>query len=439
MEYYVFSPLFLALRIIEVFSEFVLALVISNEKIKFAKLLLVTFLFTILFEFSKPIIPQYLSSTLSSILAVSIFIFVLKINYKKAILSYIITIISMAIIDCIVSLTIIRICNIPTFEGLVQNQPLVVLGKIAIIFISFLTSLTIKTIRYKNNSTYNVKNSINLVTLIVTFLLLMPNLAMILYYHDNKPLPLTLIIINIVAIIATFVINIFNTQRSIKLIQAEEELITEKTYISTLKQLVDDLRTFKHDYDNTLNTIKGFIYVKDFDGLTSFVGDVVKETRTISTLNKLNPELFKNSSIFGLVTAKFEYAKKSDVAMNIEIYCDLDNLAIKTYDFTRILGILFDNAIEASAGTKQKIVNFLVVGKDNKVTIEISNSFSNTGLTVEEMTKKGVSSKGENRGLGLYKVNEILEKYPKIIHEVTSADDIFLQRIIIDKVALPIS
>jgi len=79
------------------------------------------------------------------------------------------------------------------------------------------------------------------------------------------------------------------------------------------------------------------------------------------------------------------------------------------------------------------------VEKNNKITIEISNSFSDTGLKIDDISKKGVSSKGENRGLGLYKVKDILSRYPKIKHETTVSNGMFLQRLIIDKVKLPIS
>ena len=78
--------------------------------------------------------------------------------------------------------------------------------------------------------------------------------------------------------------------------------------------------------------------------------------------------------------------------------------------FSFILGIFLDNAIEAAAGSERKVVNFYVVEKNNKITVDISNSFSDTGLKLDDINKKGVSSKGENRGLGLYKVKEIIKK-----------------------------
>lgn len=435
MDYYIISPLLFLLRIVEVSSQFTLSSVISGIKFSIKKFIWGTLLFTISFEVFKPFIPQYLTSVVSTFLAISTFIFVFKINYKKAILSYLITIITVGIIDCAVCLIIIKICNLSTFSEVSSSEFLMTIGRIAIALVMFLVSSMFYIFKNKKKiiSTENIKTSTSLITFIITFLLLFPNFAMILYYHDNKALPFSIITINIIAIIAMFFVSLYNTQRGIKLIQAEEELLTERTYNKTLQNLVDGLRTFKHDYNNTLQTMYGYILTNNFDELKNFFAQILDESRAITALDKLNPELFRNPSLFGLVTAKFEYARCSDVTLNFEIYADLDNLDIKTYDFTRTLGIFLDNAIEASAGSEKKIVNFYVVERSGKVTIEISNSFSDTGLKVEDINKKGMSSKGENRGLGLYKVNEIIKKYPKIIHETKISNGMFLQKLVIEK------
>ena len=441
MEYYILTPFLFILRIFECLSQFYLITSISNEKITIKNLLFSSTILAILFEIAKPIVPQYLTSFTSCLFAISIIIFLLKIHPKKAIISFLSTSVIVAIIDCIVSICILKIYDFSTFSEISQSENLMIFGRIIISIITFLIASIINLFKTKEtkNTTQEVKNSLNLITIILTFFLLIPNLVMILYYHDQKPLPLYLIIINIIAIIATFFINIFNTRRGIKLVQAEEELITEKIHSKTQEQLVDSLRTFKHDYGNLLQTIHGYIYTKDMDGLTEYFEQVLRESKIITALDRLNPEMFNNSSLYGLVTAKFEYARKNGVTMNIEMYTKLNNLEIGAYDLTRILGILLDNAIEASIGSKKKIVNFCVTERNNKVVIDISNSFSDTGLKIEEMYKKGISSKGDNRGLGLYKVEDILNKYPKIFHDTKITEDLFLQKLIIDKANLPVS
>lgn len=441
MEYYNLSPVTFLLRMIEVFSQMTLVLVISNAKVKLKNFLFVSLMLSVLFEVIKISLPQYLTATIASIISILALIFLLKIDTKKAIFSYLITIITVAIVDCLIALATLNIGNFSNLNEVAQSENLMLLGNSLVSAVVFFIAIIINFVNQNKheNTVSDLKSSINIATLIITFFLLIPNIIMIIYYHTNKKLPITIILVNILAIIATFFISIFNTQRGIKFIQNEEELITEKTYNKALQDLVDSLKTFKHDYNNTIQTMHGYIFMKDMDGLTEYFEDVMKEAKTITALDKLNSELFNDPSLFSLITAKFEYAKKNNVTMTFDMHEKFNNLDIKSYDFSRILGILLDNAVEAATISENKFVKIYTVKENEKVTIEISNSFSPTELNVEDMDKKGTSSKGENRGLGLYKVKDILSKYPQIIHEVTASNNVFLQKLVIDKVKLPIS
>lgn len=437
MEYYNLSPVTFLLRMIEVFSQMTLVLVISNAKVKLKNFLFVSLMLSVLFEVIKISLPQYLTATIASIISILVLIFLLKIDAKKAIFSYLITIITVAIVDCLIALATLNIGNFSNLNEVAQSENLMLLGNSLVSAVVFFIAIIINFVNQNKheNTVSDLKSSINIATLIITFFLLIPNIIMIIYYHTNKKLPITIILVNILAIIATFFISIFNTQRGIKFIQNEEELITEKTYNKALQDLVDSLKTFKHDYNNTIQTMHGYIFMKDMDGLTEYFEDVMKEAKTITALDKLNSELFNDPSIFSLITAKFEYAKKNNVTMTFDMQEKFNNLDIKSYDFSRILGILLDNAVEAATISENKFVKIYTVKENEKVTIEISNSFSPTELNIEDMDKKGTSSKGENRGLGLYKVKDILSKYPQIIHEVTASNNVFLQRLVIDKVS----
>ena len=98
-----------------------------------------------------------------------------------------------------------------------------------------------------------------------------------------------------------------------------------------------------------------------------------------------------------------------------------------------MLGIFLDNAIEAASGSGERRVNILISEKDNKIIIEISNTFSDKALSTDKIFDKGVSSKGQNRGLGLYKVKEIVKRYSTVTLDTCIDDEMFLQRLTIQK------
>ncbi|WP_311736327.1 GHKL domain-containing protein [Lactiplantibacillus plantarum] len=52
-------------------------------------------------------------------------------------------------------------------------------------------------------------------------------------------------------------------------------------------------------------------------------------------------------------------------------------------------------------------------------------------LPLWQLKKAGCSTKGDNRGLGLANLQEIIDKYPRVILETTYTNVVFLQKIII--------
>lgn len=438
MDYYVLTPVSFMLRILEFFSQFSLTLALLGSRKSVKNITIGAMIFAILFETGKLITPQYFNGFLSLVLGIPFITIYFKEKFWKVSISYLITGIVVALMDFVVLLSGSLIFGLEKMNNIFEDNVLhticYIIMCLGVLGVAKIVSLLKKKDRYN----FPKKSAISIVNNVCTFLLLIPNLIMLLYYYDGKAIPLILVIINICAIIAMFFISTYNTKKGFELVTAEQELITQRTYNKTLQNLVDGLRTFKHDYNNTLQTMYGYIQLGNMTGLKKFFEEILDESRAITALDKLNPELFKNPSLFGIITAKYEYAKQNSVNIDFEIYGELENADMQIYDLTRILGIFLDNAVEASSGSEKKKVNFMVSERKDTVIIEISNTYSEVSLKIEDMNKKGVSSKGENRGLGLYKVKEILKKYPKVKHETIALNGMFRQKMVINKVMVKV-
>ena len=189
--------------------------------------------------------------------------------------------------------------------------------------------------------------------------------------------------------LAMLILSLFNSKSRYNLIISEKNLEYEKNHNIILQSLVDGLRTFKHDYNNTLSTLYGYVQLGDMKSLKRMFKEILEESRQISTLDKLNPNLIKDPNIYGLVTLKYQTCLNKNVGMEIDVFGELENVNIKIFDLTRILGIFLDNAIEASAGSENKRINLLISEERGKVIIEITNTYTDKGLTVEKMYEKG--------------------------------------------------
>ena len=115
----------------------------------------------------------------------------------------------------------------------------------------------------------------------------------------------------------------------------------------------------------------------------------------------------------------------------MSLLLDLNDLKMKIYEFARILGILLDNAIEASEECDNKIIN--IVFRDDfrkhRQLISIENTYKNKNVDTVKIFGKGVSEKENHTGLGLWEVNKILKSNTNVSIFTTKSDKYFCQQL----------
>ncbi len=299
-----------------------------------------------------------------------------------------------------------------------------------IYLVMFLLYLLIKKFKYtllfsetlnKNSRVVIFLNSIvGIVTIGTQFYL-------VTYY--NNTLPLGIIILSILTLSAYFFISIFSLLKTAKLDVTSQNLEQEKYYNTTLKLLFDDIRTFRHDFGNIVQAIGGYIDTNDIDGLKQYYKQLKIDCEDIKSLEMLNPTAIDNPAVYSLLTAKYHKATSSGIEMKIHISLKLTTLNMKIYEFTRVLGILLDNAIEACENCDDKIIN-LEIRRDEKSPRQlllIQNTYFDKTVNLDRIREKGYTSKkddGKPHGLGLWEVNRILKR-AKNLNLYTTKDSIF--------------
>ena len=228
-----------------------------------------------------------------------------------------------------------------------------------------------------------------------------------------------------------FLISIFALSKVTKLATTTKKLESAELYNSTLSRLHDQVRGFKHDFDNTITTIGGYIITEDMEGLKQYYKDLVKDAHNTNTLYLLDPSLINNDGIYNLLVTKYHEAEAKDIHLTITFLLDLKKLRMSIYEFARILGILLDNAIDASGESDEKILNIIFRHdfKNDVQVITIENSYKDKNVDLNNIYTKGTSSKDEHSGLGLWEVKKILSKYDKCNLVTHKTDDLFIQQI----------
>ena len=274
----------------------------------------------------------------------------------------------------------------------------------------------------KNKIIVSLNLSFGIITLIIQ--------AIITFYYIDI-LPIFITFLSFVSLLAYFSISIYSLTRIMKLTLTTRKLQSAEEYNNTLRILHDSVRGFKHDFDNIVTTIGGFIRTNDMEGLKQYYLQLEDDCQRVNNLYILNPEVVNNDGIYNLLTKKYYEADSKDIKVNITFLLDLSKLNMKIYEFARILGILLDNAIEASSECEEKLINltFREDSKNSRQLIIIENTYKNKDVDTEKIFEKGVSGKEEHSGLGLWEVRKIVKKNKNINLFTTKNEKFFVQQL----------
>lgn len=266
-----------------------------------------------------------------------------------------------------------------------------------------------------------------IINLILGISVIFINSYIISIYHFN--FSATVKVIMILSLLVYFVFSMYSILRTNKLEQTAKDLETEKIYNKTLSILHDNIRCFKHDFNNIVQVIGGYIDLNDMNGLNKYYQSLLKECKLNNNLNLLNPQTINNPSIYSLLNNKYYQALQYGITMNFEIFSDLSIINFNIYEFTRILGILLDNAIEAAKETTEKIIEIQFKSDSKKQLFIIENSCADNNISTTKIFEKGYSTKKNNSGIGLWKVHNILSKNTNIDLFTTVKNNKFKQEL----------
>lgn len=307
------------------------------------------------------------------------------------------------------------------------------------LFIYLFVYLSYRFIKYFNFTMKDVKlNQKNSRLLILNFIVgilgLFVESIISKFYTDYLPIQINFF--SVFVLFIYFLITLHSLSRTMKLEQTTASLEEERLYNKTLNILYDNIRGFKHDFGNIVQSIGGYIATENMDGLKDYYNDLMKDCRKSNNLSILNPELVQNPAAYSLITSKYHKAEDKGISMEVEVFSNLANVNMKTYELTRVLGILLDNAIEASNKCNDvKKIN-LTIRKEpklNRQLITISNTYTNKDVNTDKIFEKGYTSKndsdGKSHGLGLWEVRKVLKKNDNLNLFTTKSDEFFTQQL----------
>lgn len=265
--------------------------------------------------------------------------------------------------------------------------------------------------------------------IIVGFLALCIQLFTTAFYIDIVPIFMS--ILNFVLLLFFLMLSIFSFTRVIKLSIARKDLESAEEYNKSLEILYDKVKGFKHDFDNIVSSLDGYIENNDMAGLKKYFNEFKKDCKITNNLSIINPRIINNPGIYSLLNNKYFKATNLGVTFEIEFFLNLDTLEINMYQLSRILGILIDNAIEEAEKCDEKIIkiSFIRENRNSRSIITVKNTYSNKDVDLEKIFEKGLSGKENHSGIGLWEVRKYVKKSKNLDLYPSKTDKYFKQEL----------
>lgn len=211
----------------------------------------------------------------------------------------------------------------------------------------------------------------------------------------------------------------------IKYQEKQAELEAYKTYSAAFSDLITQIRARQHEFDNHISALCNLHYIcKDYDELvqeqSKYAKDVISNNRFHKLLVSGNPV------IAGFLYGKLSSIQEQGIEVTYTFHISEFTSKIPVYLVVELVGNLLKNAVEAVKTQQvEKQIHLSCTENENEFCLGVRNRSEKIPLDeIGRFFEKGYSSKGSGRGLWLYNVKEICEKYGvDIVCDNTEIDD----------------
>ena len=377
------------------------------------------------------LIPAPINTFINYIFLFFIIYKLFKLPLIKTILSMIIPFCAFAIVGTLILNPITKLFKIEDFvSDMIPLHRIVYLCIVYFLISIILVFLKLKDTKIELLDDLNHHNkNIIIVNLLLGIFTLAIQLVITIFYTGILPVFITFL--SSISLFFYFLISVYSLNHIMKLQKATTDLENAENYNNTLSILYDNVKGFKHDFDNIVHMLGGYIKTNDMDGLTKYYSELEADCERVKSIAALNPNLINNPGIYNLLVTKYKKANDLNIKINFEYFFDFEKLNMPIYQFSRMFGILLDNAIEAAPTCEEKEINIIFRDSQSAKTqiVIIENTYSNKNIDTKKIFEIGVSEKENHSGMGLWEVKQILMKNNNIKLITTNDNKYFKQQL----------
>ncbi|MDN7038278.1 sensor histidine kinase [Lactiplantibacillus plantarum] len=206
------------------------------------------------------------------------------------------------------------------------------------------------------------------------------------------------------------------------------QLRENQIYVEELEKKYEQLRIFKHDYKNMLVSLSLMFQKDNASELNQSINALLADEELTKNTHTTSPEQIfkiKDELVRGMIYRYYIKATKHHIMMQVKVERPLEqsNLSVP---ITRCLGILLNNAVEASLLLEEAQINVSILKDDTSTDFIIENDVLPDQVPdMNHIYDSGYTTKGEGHGLGLASIKKISQKYNNIYIETKCQNNKF--------------
>ncbi|MGL5634389.1 MAG: sensor histidine kinase [Sarcina sp.] len=230
--------------------------------------------------------------------------------------------------------------------------------------------------------------------------------------YDNLALNRSLIFIVMGLFIIFLISAVYLWKRIIKEEKEKQRLELENEFKPILERYLDEMRAKEHEYKNHLNTLYMMLEVGEEKEVKGKISEYIEKLNSDRVIEKILH--VKNTFVKAILYTSICKAKNAGIEIDFSITSDFMDIKVDDTELVIILGNLLNNAIDAAERSIEKKVylNIYTSYMEEQAIhhIIVENTLNKEYVfDIVQATNKGYSTKGENRGYGLYNINNIIK------------------------------
>ena len=206
----------------------------------------------------------------------------------------------------------------------------------------------------------------------------------------------------------------------------------QQRYAGELDRLNRQLGDFQRETARNLMEMGKAIEARDETALEKCFSSSISDRRIngqesqkiIRTLGSL-----KVIELKSLLLSKLNQMQALGIETRLDIPAPVEQIPMDLVDLTRTAGIFLDNALEAARQTSAPQVSLALYYRGGCLIFSVENTCLPLQHPLEKLMQKGVTTKENGRGMGLYIVSGILQNYPKITWNMECTGEFFREEL----------